>query len=106
MTIKQIFILILVCLGLCANTFVIASTDKSQAEAAIAAAEKARKKAGSVSGEWRDTAKLIKKAKGALKEGNYEKAMQLAKKAEHEGKMGYEQALAQQKLRLPAYLNY
>ena len=44
-------------------------------------ADVSRKKAASVSGEWRDTGKFIKKAKAALKDGKYEKAIKLAKKS-------------------------
>jgi len=103
---KNICILFLVCMGLMLSSNVLASADKAQATAAIAAAEKAKKKAASISGEWRDTGKFIKKAKGALKKGDFKKAIKLAKKAAHEGKMGYEQAHAQQQLRMPAYLKY
>jgi len=76
------------------------------AEEAIAAAEKARKKAASVKGEWRDTGKIIKKAKAALKKGQVEKAIELANQAEHQGHAGYEQAQSQKELRVPTYLQY
>lgn len=79
---------------------------KAGAEKAIAAAEKARKKAASISGEWRDTAKFIKKARAALKDGKVKKAIKLANKAELEGIAGYEQAHSQRTFRVPAYLQY
>ena len=82
------------------------SGDKAAAESAIAAAESARKKAASVDGEWRDTGKMIKKAQAALKAGDSAKAIKLAKKAEKQGKLGYEQAHAQQTLNMPSYLKY
>jgi len=82
------------------------SGDKAAAESAIAAAESARKKAASIDGEWRDTGKIIKKAKAALKAGDSAKAIKLAKKAENQGKLGYEQAQAQQTLKMPSYLKY
>jgi hypothetical protein len=82
------------------------SGDIAAAEAAIAAAESARKKAASVDGEWRDTGKMIKKAQAALKAGDSAKAIKLAKKAEKQGKLGYEQAQAQQTLKMPSYLKY
>jgi len=72
----------------------------------IDSAEKARKKAASVDSEWRDTGKFIKKAKAALKAGEYDKAMKLAKKAEDEGALGYEQGASQKELRIPPYLKY
>ncbi len=82
------------------------SGDNAAAEAAIAAAESARKKAASIDGEWRDTGKMIKKAQAALKAGDSAKAIKLAKKAEKQGKLGYEQAQAQQTLKMPSYLKY
>ncbi len=82
------------------------SGDKAAAESAIAAAESARKKAASIDGEWRDTGKMIKKAQAALKAGDSAKAIKLAKKAENQAKLGYEQAQAQQELKMPSYLKY
>ena len=82
------------------------SGDKAAAESAIAAAESARKKAASIDGEWRDTGKMIKKAQAALKKGDSAKAIKLANKAEKQGKLGYEQAQAQQTLKMPSYLKY
>jgi len=81
-----------------------ADATKAGAEQAIAAAEKAKKKAASVSGEWRDTGKFIKQAKAAMKKGDFKKAVKLANKAEHEGHSGYQQAVSQKQLRMPAYL--
>lgn len=76
------------------------------ANSAIAAAEAARKKAGSVDGEWRDTAKFIKKAKSAAKSKDYAKATKLATKAREQGELGYLQAVSQKELQMPSYLKY
>lgn len=78
--------------------------DATRAEQAIAAAERARAKADEVGGEWRDTAKLIAEAQGLAKSGKYEDAIALAKTAEHQGKMGYEQALGERGADFPSYV--
>ncbi len=77
---------------------------KEGASKAIAAADASRKKAGKVGGEWRDTGKMIKKAKKAAEAGDFAKAVKLAKKAWEQGQMGYDQAMSQQELRMPSYL--
>lgn len=77
--------------------------DAAAAEKAIAAAQAAQKKADSVDGEWRDTGKLIKQAQAALKAGEHDKAIKLAKQAEQQGKSGYEQAVSQKELRMPSF---
>lgn len=84
------------------------AADPKAAEAAklIEQAEEARKKAASVDGEWRDTAKWIKKAQAAAKEGKYDQAIELAKMAGDEAALGYEQAVSQKELRIPSYLKY
>ena len=85
------------------------SADKNAiaaAEAAIAAAEKSRKKAASVDGEWRDTGKFIKQAQEALKKGDTKKAVKLASFAERQGQYGYEQAMSQKDFKMPSYLKY
>ena len=67
--------------------------DTAPADQAISAAEAARKKAASVGGEWRDTGKLIKKAKAAAEKGDSEKAVKLATEARKQGELGYQQAI-------------
>ncbi len=82
------------------------AADKNAAQTAIEKADTSRKHAASIGGEWRDTGKLIKKAKTALKAGNFDKAIQLARKAERQGSYGYEQAISQKtnkNLTTPAY---
>lgn len=71
---------------------------------AIADAEASRQHAASVDGEWRDTGKLIKKAKAALKIDNLVKALKLANFAKRQGEHGYQQALSQQDFKYPSYL--
>lgn len=76
----------------------------AKATQAIADADAARKKAASVAGEWRDTGKMIKKAKGLVAKGDFSAAIKLAGKAQQQGELGYDQAVAQKQLRLPSYL--
>lgn len=91
--------------GIQAGTVQAAEADPAaQAAAAIEQAEAARKKADSVGGEWRDTAKLIKQAQAAAKEGNHAEAIKLANTAYREGELGHQQALSQKGADFPAYL--
>ena len=71
------------------------AADKVSADAAIAAANAAKKEASLVGGEWRDTGKIIKKAEKAAASGDYESAIKLANKAESQGKLGKTQAMIQ-----------
>lgn len=81
-----------------------ATLDAPAVDAAISAADDARKKAASVSGEWRDTAKMIGEAKKLLEAGYLAKAMDLAHAAKRQGEAGYKQMMAQQELKMPAFL--
>ena len=67
------------------------SSLEQQAKDAIAAAKKANKEAKAVGYEWRDTAKIIKKAEKALGAEDYNKAIKLANKARSQA----ENAIAQ-----------
>ena len=90
------------------NTTMAADKEAVTAQSAIDKAETSRQHAASVGGEWRDTGKLIKKAKAALKEGQFDKAIKLARTAERQGSYGYEQAVSQRtqkNLTTPSYLN-
>ncbi len=70
----------------------LASTyDKKTSAEIIKQAESTYKKVLKVKNAWRDTSKIIKKAKKAHKEEDYEKSITLAKKALNEAKMAYEQ---------------
>jgi len=79
-----------------------ANTD-AKAKQAIAEAGKSLKKASSVEGQWRDSGKILKSANKALKGGDFAKAIKLANKANRQGKLGYEQAVAQKELKMPPY---
>ncbi|NEV62937.1 hypothetical protein [Thiorhodococcus minor] len=70
----------------------------------IEAAEAARKKAASVGGEWRDTAKMITEAEGLAKSGKFEESIALANKAERQGELGYEQAMREKDADFPSYV--
>jgi len=78
---------------------------KAGAEQAIADAEAARKKAASVGGEWRDTAKMIKEAQDLVKSGEYDKAIKLANKAKRQGELGYAQSMAEKNAGFPSYMH-
>lgn len=67
------------------------------ADAAIAAAKEAQKKAASVDGEWRDTGDMIADAEKLAAEGKADDAIKLANKAKAEGELGYAQAVEQAK---------
>jgi len=55
-----------------------------QANAAISAASAANGKAKKVNYEWRDTGKMIKKARKAKGDGEYDKAVKIANKAKRQ----------------------
>lgn len=87
------------------SAIAVSGNPAKQAESMIRDAEQARQKAASVGGEWRDTARFIEQAKAAAKEGGYDEAMRLARKAKREGEMGYAQAMEQKgKIQVPSYL--
>ena len=58
----------------------------------IAAAKATQKKAGSLQGAWVTTDKLIEQAEKASAEGEKEKALKLAIKAQREAELAYAQA--------------
>ncbi len=76
----------------------------TQFKQAIEKAEAATKKAASVKGEWRDTGKIIKKAKAAAEKGDYHNALKLANTAYRQGELGYQQAVGQKNAGFPPYL--
>lgn len=78
--------------------------EETAVEQAIAAAESARQRAASVGGEWRDTAKLIAKAKELAQAGQTQEAIELAEQARRQGELGYEQALREQQADFPTYV--
>jgi hypothetical protein len=72
--------------------------------AAVEKADASRKKAASVGGEWRDTGKMIKKAKAAAKKGDYDKALKLANTAYRQGELGYKQAMSQKDAKMSDFI--
>lgn len=58
---------------------------------AIEEAKAAAAKADSVGYQWRDTSDFIKEAEELAKKGEYEEALQLARKAERQGELAYQQ---------------
>ncbi|HEY0719955.1 MAG TPA: SoxXA-binding protein [Gammaproteobacteria bacterium] len=62
-----------------------------QASAAIAAAESSQAEAAKVGYEWRDTGALIEDAKKAAADNDFDRAVALATKAEHQGKLAVAQ---------------
>lgn len=60
--------------------------------------------AASVDSEWRDSRKILKKAKKMAAEGDYKKAIALANKAKEQGEMGYNQGVEQKSAGHPSYL--
>lgn len=105
---KKMTMMILSSALVISSTTILAAEDVKSANSAIDKAEVSRQHAATVNGEWRDTGKLIKKAKAAAKDGKYAKAVKLAKKAERQGSYGYEQAVSQRSLKsltMPSYLN-
>jgi hypothetical protein len=65
------------------------------ANQAIAAAEAAVKKADTTGFAWRDSEKMIAEAKAAAAKQDFETATKLAKKAEKQGQLAYQQSLDQ-----------
>ncbi|MEJ2611146.1 MAG: SoxXA-binding protein [Candidatus Thiodiazotropha sp.] len=95
----------IICSGM--TTYTLANeVSAAKVQKLIDAADEARKQAGKVGGEWRDTGKMIKEAKSLLEQGEFVAAAKLANKAAKQGHLGYEQAIAQKELKMPSYLHY
>lgn len=75
----------------CASTNTASMSEADKVEAAIAAAEKARKEAAAVDYEWRDTADYIAAAREAMKKGNLDRAMHYASVAETQSELAVKQ---------------
>ena len=73
-----------------------------QANAAIKAATTANGKAKKVHYEWRDTGKIIKKARAAKGKGDYDAAVKLANKAKRQAILAVAQ-FKEQKTAKPRY---
>jgi len=74
----------IIALGGCASGGGDSSATKGDASSAIIAAEHEKKRAKAKGYEWRDTGKIIKKAKKAMKAGEFGKAVKLANKAKRQ----------------------
>lgn len=61
------------------------------ADSAISAAEHELNRATKIEAAWRDTGKLIKKAKKASKEGEYDKAVKIANEAKMQSTIAIQQ---------------
>jgi len=68
---------------------------KKDVGSAVQAAVKSIEAAKKVRGEWRDSYKILGKAKKAYHKGDLAKAMKLAKQAESQGHIGKKQAMEQ-----------
>jgi len=73
------------------------AADAASFKAAYDAAQAARKQAAAVGFEWRDTAKMLKKAKKLAKAGRFDKAQALAYEAQKQGELATAQAAEQAK---------
>lgn len=82
-------------LGACGGGGSSAGYNEKDAKSAILAAEHETKRAKAKGFEWRDTGKMIKKAKAALKDGDIETAVKLANKAKHQSANAIAQAADQ-----------
>lgn len=67
------------------------SMSEQDANNAISAAKSELNKAKNVNYAWRDTGKMIKAAEKAAKEGEYEKAVDLANEAEKQSELAQQQ---------------
>jgi len=68
---------------------------KKATSAAVQDAVKSIEAAKAVRGEWRDSYKILGKAKKAYRKGDMATAMKLAKQVQRQGKIGKAQALAE-----------
>jgi len=74
-----------------------AAPGKKEVSAAIQAAVNSVEAAKAVRGEWRDSYKILGKAKKAYHKGDMATAMTLANKVKRQGELGKAQALAEKK---------
>ena len=98
---RHIAISVAVAAMLCGSVHAVNQADYDKA---VAAAQAEVKMAAEAGNEWRDSGKLLKKAAEAAKAGDYDKAVKLAQKAEHQGKMAQQQAIEQANAGNPTYL--
>lgn len=82
-------------LALAAPLIGIAEETADSANAAIAAADSARKAAAAVGQEWNTTGRLITAAKKSVEKGDFSSAVKLANEAQAQGEVSQEQAKEQ-----------
>ena len=92
---KKIAILVAATCMIAGTTAFAKGSSKKDAAAAVQNAVKAVEAAKAVRGEWRDSYKILGKAKKAYKKGYYATTVKLAGKVERQGKMGKTQAMAE-----------
>jgi len=73
-------------------------------ETTLASANAENKKAKKAGNEWRDTGKIMKKAKKAASKGDYATANKLAKKAKTQAMLAQQQAKEQMHVGNPSYM--
>lgn len=92
---KKISILVAATCMLAGTSAFAEGPSKNDAATAIGNAVKSIEAASAVRGEWRDSYKILGKAKQAYKKGDFAEAVKLAGKAERQGEMGKAQAMAE-----------
>ena len=95
---QQVMIAIASIVLLSLSNGVLAETDDAKFQAAWEAANTARLQAAELEHEWRDTEKMLEKAKVLAADGNYAQALQLVAYAHMEGERAIEQAQQQAQL--------
>ena len=89
--INRAFVTSLIVLSMGLFSVSIQAATMEEFNAAWEAADQARKKAGSVGFEWRDTKKTLDSARTAAEDGNLDKAMKLTAVAHEQGNDAYAQ---------------
>ena len=74
---------------------VLEAGDEEAFEAAYEAGQAARKAAARLGFEWRDTRRMLRRARKLAEKGEYEKAIKLANRARRQGELGVLQAKEQ-----------
>ena len=77
-------------------TLRVSAGDAATFKAAYKAGNAARKAAAKVGFEWRDTRRLLRRARRLAKKGKYEEAIELANQAKRQGELALLQAKEQE----------
>ena len=83
-------------LGMVALAAPAGAADMKDFEQAFVAANEARKEAGKLGFEWRDTAKMLNQSKALADKGEFEAAVKLANRAQAQGEAAVAQAKTQE----------